>query len=356
MRRDRLVLASSCGRMLASAHIPPSWAPRPTSHPQHRNMSWLLEPPTRAVLRRRDEFGDPFDHRRLRRQQDAGTIVRIAPGAYLSSALWMPLSPIARHAQRVWEAAGRVEPGAVFSHGSAAALRGIDTLGDWPDVVEISVDPSTGGRSSGVLHRYPRDLGAVEVTPWGDHFVTTAAQTVADIAAARPFAEGVAAADQALWTRRAGGPLAQVDDLRRVANDYPRRGAGQVRRVVEFARPGADSVRESHSRVLIVHFGFPEPELQHRFVLPSGRTAYSDFWWPDHEHAGEFDGLGKYLDPRLLKGRSPRQALVEEKDREDELRRMVRAFSRWRVPELEQPRRLYRILSDAGLPSSRRGL
>ncbi|HEX5728979.1 MAG TPA: hypothetical protein VFX99_06055, partial [Microbacterium sp.] len=58
-------------------------------------------------------------------------------------------------------------------------------------------------------------------------------------------------------------------------------GAARARRVADFARSGADSVRETQSRVLIARMGFPQPELQQRFTLPSGRLVYSDFWWPD---------------------------------------------------------------------------
>jgi hypothetical protein len=105
--------------------------------------------------------------------------------------------------------------------------------------------------------------------------------------------------------------------------------------------------------VLIAAMGFPEPQLQARFVLSDGREAFTDFFWREQRHIGEFDGVGKYRDPGFLKGRTPEQALLEEKDREDELRRQVLAFSRWRTPALETPRALYDILTRAGLPTSK---
>ncbi len=277
--------------------------------------------------------------------------MRVAPGVFAAADDWQALNPMQRHAQRVWEAASRVEPGTVFSHQAAAALWGLDQLGDWPDRVDISVAPATGGRSTGLIRRHTRQLARVEVVAWGRHLITSPVQTVVDLAAGSAFVSGVIAADQLLWARRAGGALAARDHLLAAAASYPGRGSLRVGRVAEFARPGADSVRESQSRVLIAHLGFPEPELQHRFDLPSGRTVYTDFWFPDHAHAGEFDGIGKYTDPTLLRSRTPHQALIEEKDREDELRRAVRAFSRWRTPALERPRQLYDILTGAGLPS-----
>ncbi|MGF6821513.1 hypothetical protein M2317_000399 [Microbacterium sp. ZKA21] len=65
------------------------------------------------------------------------------------------------------------------------------------------------------------------------------------------------------------------------------------------------------------------------------------------------DGVGKYLDPALLNGRSPEAALIAEKDRADAMRRVVTRASRWRVPALDDPRQLYDILTADGLRSSR---
>ena len=90
--------------------------------------------------------------------------------------------------------------------------------------------------------------------------------------------------------------------------------------------------------------GFPPPELQARFTLSNGRSAFTDFFWREHRHIGEFDGVGKYRDPELLRGRTAEEVLLAEKDREDELRRQVSRFSRWRVPALDQPRLLFDIL------------
>jgi hypothetical protein len=280
-----------------------------------------------------------------------GVVVRIAPGSFAVATEWTALSPLARHAQRVWEAAARMSPGRIFSHHSAAALQGMELLGAWPD--RIDVTGGAIGGSSGRIRRHARDEFTLAIVPWFDHFVTAPAQTAIDLAACLPFTGGVAASDQAIWSRRPGGALATTNELSDAAERYSGRAHARVRRVASFAQPGADSVRESQSRVLIAHLGFPEPELQHRFILGNGRVVYSDFWWERHSHVGEFDGLGKYLDPELLNGRTPEEALIEEKDRADALRREVGMISRWRTPALTSPRRLYDILSGDGLPSTR---
>lgn len=315
-------------------------------------MSALDEPPLDAVHRRR-EWTDAVNERRLAGRVDRGEVVRVAPGSYASARAWSRLKPIDRHAQRVWEAASRTEPGTVFSHFAVAALRGIDIMGDWPELVDVSVERTSGGRSTGLLRRHTRSLDDVDLEPWGDHFITSAVQTVVDLAATLPFTQGVVIADRTLWVRREDGPLATTDELVARAAAFAGRGAVRASRVAAFASPESDSVGETRSRVGIDRLGFPAPVLQQEFVLPSGRRVRSDTYWPEWDHVGEFDGIGKYLDPAILQGRTPEQALIEEKDREDELRRVVRGLSRWRTPQLDMLALLYDILTRAGLPTSR---
>ncbi|MET0812167.1 MAG: hypothetical protein ABWY03_03880 [Microbacterium sp.] len=316
-------------------------------------MLWLSRPPIDRVIRRRDTDGEPPDDRLLRRGVERGELRRIAPGTYVPTADWQVLTPLARHAQLVWDAAARGEPGRVFGLFAAAALHGMDILGPWPESIDVLVDRRGGGRSTGRIRRHSRDLARVAVAPWGTNFVTTPLQTAVDLIAAVRHLEGVVVADQALWARRSGGPLVRHEDLLSAAHSRTGRGAARAARAADFATPLADSVRESQSRVLIQAMGFPEPELQAAFVLSDGSRAFADFFWRDHRHIGEFDGVGKYADPALLRGRTPRQALVAEKDREDDLRRQVDAFSRWRTPALDDPRVLYNILRGAGLPTRR---
>ncbi|WP_203580932.1 hypothetical protein [Microbacterium hibisci] len=313
---------------------------------------WIHEPPLNTVFRRRENDGEPVNDRRLRARIASGEIVRIGPGAFAARVAWERLSPMARHAQRVWEAAARAKSQLVVSHHAAAALHGIDLIGDWPTQVDVSVGLGSGGRSSGEFRRRGRQA-AVETWRWQGHAVTSPLQTVIDLMACSRFLDGVVAADQALWAKRRSGPLVEASVLRERVAGMSGRGSARVARATRFATSLADSVRESQSRVLISVMGFPEPELQARFLLDDGRDAFTDFFWPDHRHIGEFDGVGKYRDPALMKGRTAEEVLLAEKDREDELRRQVDAFSRWRVPALRSPRMLYDILHGAGLPTFR---
>lgn len=312
------------------------------------------EEPALTLHRRRERDGVPLDDRRLRAELDAGRWVRVAPGSFVRRDEWDALSPIDRHHVHVVEALERTRGPVVVSHHAAAAVWGIDLLGEWPDRVDTIVAGRAGGRSSGDFRRRAIVATDSETVPWRGHEVTSPAQTALDLARIGAFTAGVVALDQVLWERRDGGRLATADELRAVLDrNAPRRGDARAAVALDFATGLSDSVRETQSRVLIHRLGFPAPALQQEFRLPGGGRARTDFWWAAHRHVGEFDGVGKYLDPRLRAGRSPARVLVDEKDRGDRLRRLVRVVSRWRTPDLDDPRRLWDILTADGLPSTR---
>jgi hypothetical protein len=109
----------------------------------------------------------------------------------------------------------------------------------------------------------------------------------------------------------------------------PYYGSVRASRVLDFASGRSSSPGESLSRVNIHLLGFRPPELQVPFSDDDGFIGYVDFYWPELDLIGEFDGEAKYRDPRYLRGRSAQQAVIDEKYREDRLRRLCRAFARW---------------------------
>lgn len=251
------------------------------------------DPPPIEVIRRADR-DDPFDDRKLRRLLLSETLTRVAPGSFVRTAEWRALPAIERHRVRTIEVARRMRRPAVLSHFAAAAIHGIDVLGAWPREVDVTVPRSSGGRSSGDIRRRTRSGASPGTAAWGDHTVTTPAQTALDLARVVPFAEGVAIIDQAIRRDRPGGELAsreQIEQLR--IADAGLRGEARASRALSFASPLAANVRESQSRVVLARLGFPAPRLQERRVLRSGRVAYADFYFPDHDHWAELDGRGK---------------------------------------------------------------
>lgn len=304
-----------------------------------------------VVHRRRERDGVPLSDRQLRQSVRTGVHRRVVAGSYVREEDWKQLKPMQQHLVRVLEVADRAHGPLVFTHSAAAAVHSIDRIGGWPELVDVRIAQTTGGRSSGAVRRRALGFEGVELVEWRGHLVTSPAQTAIDLASEGTFTAGVVAADQALWAGRHGGALARRDDLVRALDTNRRRGIARVPAVIDFSTSLADSVRESEARVLLDRLGFPRPVLQKKFVLPGGRIARSDFYFSEHDHVGEFDGVGKYFDPDILDGRTPEQALLEEKDRADALRRLVSGLSRWRTPDHRDPARLYSILVADGLPS-----
>jgi len=293
-----------------------------------------------------------INERKLRRSLQRGTHLRVVAGSYADRGQWDRLSPLDQHFARTLETADRLRGPVMFSHFAAAAVWGIEILGLWPTLIDVRIARGSGGRSSGSVRRRALGFEGVDAVAWGSHLVTTPAQTVVDLARELSFTAGVVAMDRALWSRRIGGALTSAAAIAATLDAQPgARGMSRARQVAGFATHLADSVRESQSRVVIDRLGFPTPVLQRRILLRTRRFVYPDFFFEEFDHAAEYDGNGKYFDPDLLRGRSPQQALLDEKDRGDELRRAVRMLSRWRMPALQDPRLLYDILTGDGLPS-----
>ena len=112
-------------------------------------------------------------------------------------------------------------------------------------------------------------------------------------------------------------------------------------------------MRETQARIVIASLGFPHMRLQERRILPSGRLVYGDLYMPEVDHWIEVDGRGKYLSPQYTQGRSTADIVLDEKDRENEIRRVVRGFTRLGARDADNPRRVYDILIQAGLTSTR---
>ncbi|GAA1842006.1 hypothetical protein ACFQZV_12100 [Microbacterium koreense] len=305
------------------------------------------------VARRRDLLA-PGDNRRLSRNVRSGEWVRVAPGSYVVREAWAALTPIERHRLRVDEVVLRLQTPAVVSHLAAAALWDIDVLGPWPTAVDVTIGRTTGGRSGGALRRHALGLDGVERIPFGRHEVTSAAQTALDLARALPFVRAVTAVDQALWSQRRGGPLCTKDELlQALERGGPRRGDVRARRAIDAGEALAANVRETQVRVVAIGLGFGIPRLQERRVLRSGRLVFGDLYSPDHDHWVEIDGRGKYLSPQFGAGRAPADIVLDEKDRENEIRREVRGFSRLGATDADHPGRMYDILTGDGLPSTK---
>ncbi|MDQ1127952.1 hypothetical protein [Microbacterium sp. SORGH_AS_0888] len=302
---------------------------------------------------RRYERLDPIDGRRLKRAIESGEWVRIAAGVFVPGDQWRALLPIERHRVRVLEAMRRLTRPTTFVLFAAAAFWRMDVLGPWPTQVDVAAAGSRGGRATGSIRRHAVSPDALAVIAAGGHSVTTPAQTATDIARALPHLRGVTAIDQALWVGRPGGPLTTRRELELALDRGPaRRGHVRARLSVAAGEDGAANVRETQARVEIIRLGFPRPRLQERRLLRSGRLVFGDMYFPDADHWLEVDGDGKYLSPEFTHGRAPERIVLDEKARENEIRREVRGFSRLGARDADHPRTLYDILALDGLRSA----
>lgn len=282
-----------------------------------------------------------------------GEFVAVTRGVYVKADVWRELDRHARY-RTVIKAAAIHLPDTTFSHHSAAALWRLPWVGSWPTRVHVVAPPKSGGCSTSSVLRHttgvPERVEVIEGL-----YLTELARTVVDVASVASLEQSVAVADAAL--RRTAHPLVEVprtfvtheDLLNELDRIPPTHGAAKARLAIDFSNGLADRPGESVSRVSMFRAGLPAPELQVALVGASGRVWIVDFWWPHSNLIGEFDGKWKYTDPEYMRGRTPQQVLVDEKNREDDLRAAGHRFARWGWSVAVSPPRLRDTLHAAGL-------
>jgi hypothetical protein len=232
---------------------------------------------------------------------------------------------------------------------------GLPMLAAWPAEVHLLVERSSGGRSKPGIRKHALGLTAEDVTVIDGLQVTTVPRTVVDLSATVDLKSAVAAVDRALLVdpHRGFSPLTTKAELLETwERMLPFRGSVRAHAIIEFGTDKSGSPLESGSRVNIALSGFPEPELQHPFII-DGDYYEADFYWRQFNAVGEADGRGKYRDPRMLAGRSAEEVVYLEKLREDAIRRVVSRFTRWDFPIGMNQYRLRSRLLQLGLPMSR---
>jgi hypothetical protein len=238
---------------------------------------------------------------------------------------------VARHRLAVIAAASQLGAGVVFSHVSAAVLHGLPLWATPLDRVHGTRHRRSGASISRHLHLHAAALDPDEIVVVDGVLVTSIARTLADLARLLPFEQALVPADAALHRHRV--TRAELDaTLDRAAR---RPGNPAARRVLAFARPGADSPGESRSRLAIHRAGLPDPALQHEVRAPDGRVlGQVDFWWEEFDTAGEFDGRVKY-GRALRPGQDPGEVVFAEKVREDAIRGDGHGMVRWVWSEID---------------------
>ncbi|MBT8160808.1 MULTISPECIES: hypothetical protein [Arthrobacter] len=308
-------------------------------------------------------------HRRFR----AGRYVRLRRGYYVETSVWVEATPAERFE---WSAAavGLAFEQPVFHGESAAVVLGIPTLRT-PPLVELATDSEriTGRRpptftvhGQSALAEQARNLGNypmryvlrrdVDAVVSGQFACTSLVQTAVDVMISSSFskalvvAEGVARAlvDQGTLDRDAcladhPGIAEELDGISSEATGL------RTHRLARLAQAKSESVGESFSKAAFELLDFEQPMQQHTIYDSGQFVARTDFWWPQQNVVGEFDGKAKYVDKELRGRLTAEEIVYQEKLREDRIRSLAFAFVRWSWADLEQPGLLRQKLLRAGL-------
>jgi hypothetical protein len=290
----------------------------------------------------------------LARRCASGALVRLRQGVYVDGEAWGSLQPWDQYRLRVQAAAETFTAPTVFSRHSAASVWGIPTVGHRHPVHALTFQ-NDGGRSRAGVRRHYADPAGVKVFRHDGLLVTGRVRTVLDLAAFTPFAEAIVPMDHVLRPDGARNlpPLSKEQLLGEIEGNYAAAAARRITVAIEFADPQSASAGESYSRALMHVAGFETPALQHGIRDADGLIGYSDYYWDSARIVGEFDGMEKYMKPEYLRGRTPSQAVVDEKYREDRIRATGPTVVRWVWADLTMPGRLERKLAAAGVPRRR---
>lgn len=298
--------------------------------------------------------------RSLQRGVGAGELVRVRRGVYVNSAEWGGLKPRSRHLLQI--AATQASSGnrLVFSHESAAVIWGIPIVGARSVLPSVTAPTADGRRSKHGIIRHAIDLRDEDVVERNGYLVTAPLRTAIDLIASRQIMSGVASLDHMLREQRTF--RLDKDELWAFVDEFrPFRNVRRAVTVIDLATGLSGSPLESISMVRFREFGYALPAQQVRYLGAQDEEYLADFTWRDIAKRelsviGEADGRIKLEDPEYLRGRTPEQALWDEKVRQDELREQSSAFVRWGWDDAWQGAPLIRKLDRAGVPRDRRAM
>jgi Transcriptional regulator, AbiEi antitoxin/Protein of unknown function (DUF559) len=183
-----------------------------------------------------------------------------------------------------------VGPGAVLSHGTAAAVWDL-RLARGP--IHVSVGGRTGPlRHAGLVVHRPRRLPPDEVTEHDGLAVTTVERTLVDVAArasVRELEKTVAAAERVgVLDAQALGAVLEAS--------VGRRGIGRLRAALGVAGPDTFTRSELEERFLALlrRHRLPLPELNAWIAFGDGEGAEADALWRGSRLIAELDGFATH--------------------------------------------------------------
>lgn len=240
-----------------------------------------------GLIRRRDAMEAGLAEHEIDALLRTGTWVVVRAGVYALAEVWTALDPyVEQPRHRARAASLTMVTDHVLSHDSAARELGLALLRPSRELVHITRPAVRGSRTEhGVKHHGAvfRDEQVVIVNgiPVLDH-----ARTTVDMAREHSLSGALPTFDSAL---RAGVRRAQLRQALEPMRCWPH--VRRARACVDLADPGAESVGETLSRILLLELGIGPVETQFPVPLPTG-TAWCDLRIGCH--LLEFDGRLKY--------------------------------------------------------------
>jgi len=192
-----------------------------------------------------------------------------------------------------------------FSHETAAVLHG---LAVWrtPERTHLRHEHRSGSSSARDVARH---FGFAPSTTLVERLglpVTDLATTVWDCLTSLPALDALVVADDALHVGLAR------EQVEAIADRATGRGTRRGRQLLALADDGAESARETWTRLAFLAAGWPAPETQVRVETAAG-VFWADLGWTEWRVLVEYDGVGKYLqnEHALLAEKRRRDAIAE---------------------------------------------
>lgn len=253
----------------------------------------------------------------LRRRMGAGGIVSPERGMYARASWWEGLRPDAR-ALAIMRGLQRLHPGWVFCGVSAALAHGADVSWGLLEKTHVAAPRSSWSVRSDRIAWHAVDCAEDRPVVRSGVRVTPLPRTTLDCLRSLSFREGMVVADHAV-AHASGGREELVSYLQAHAGRC--HGVDRALGTLAWADARAESGGESIARAVMIEQGFMLPDLQAWVPDPlrPGRWFRVDFVWVRADGrviVGECDGKRKLLDPGLSGGRSVRQVLVDQRERE----------------------------------------
>ena len=259
----------------------------------------------RPVLRRRDILAMGIPDATMTAMIRRRLLTRMRHGVYVVTELFDSASPVERHHLDVAAAVAAAEEPTWSFGSSASSLLGMPLPFDVPPIVTLTRRRAADERGMRRPSRHGLVLPDVHVVtgPVDEE----AALTVSGIPVVEPGLAAVSTAteltsprwrtallDAAMWRGASRESLLRLIDAWRHLGHRD-----ELLAALALARPGAQTVLETFSRLRLIEAGVPEPELQVPIHDEDGLIGNVDMYWAGLGVVGEADGAAAGIVTKL---------------------------------------------------------